>query len=112
MKVVAVFLYETAEAEVDPQRQQNEEVRRLALSKYAKVLLRAKSVLSTKSSLELRMVDGNDDDKQRLRRENFGIFKLNGDLIWFDLHVFIITRWNSPDQLHGSHTTQYRRGYC
>ena len=82
---MAVFLYETVEAEVDPQRQQNEDVRRLALSKYAKVLLRAKSVLSTKSSLELRMVDGNDDDKKRMRRENFGIFKLNGNLISLSL---------------------------
>ena len=31
------------------------------------------------------MVDGNDDDKKRLRRENFGIFKLNGNLITLSL---------------------------
>ena len=78
--MVIVFLYENAAAEVDPAKQKNERVRRMALSKYAKALLRARSVLSTKSSLELRMVDGTEEDKQRMKSNNFGIFKLNGNV--------------------------------
>ncbi len=81
VKVIAVFLYENTEAEVDPNIQKNEETRRLALRKYAKVLLGAKSVLSTKSSLELRIVDGNKEDKRRFAHGSFGIFKLNGKII-------------------------------
>ncbi|XP_072022828.1 uncharacterized protein [Amphiura filiformis] len=76
VKVVVAFLYQNTEAEVDPNIQKNEVIRRLALRKYAKVLLRAKSVLSTKSSLELRIVDGNKEDRRRFGNV-FGIFKLN-----------------------------------
>ncbi|XP_077996237.1 uncharacterized protein LOC144449559 isoform X2 [Glandiceps talaboti] len=81
VKVIAVFLYENVLAEIDPEKQKDEEKRNMALRKYAKSILLCNTLLKTKSSLELLMVEGKEEhseDSQRLKKETFAIMKLKG----------------------------------
>ncbi|XP_070571493.1 uncharacterized protein [Ptychodera flava] len=81
VKVIAIFLYENVLAEIDPSLQTDKEKRAMSLRKYAKSILLCNTLLKTKSSLELLMVEGGDTEStksRRLKKETFAIIKLKG----------------------------------
>ncbi|XP_071950170.1 uncharacterized protein [Antedon mediterranea] len=76
--VVATFLYQAVVEELE--HQPDKDKRCMALRKYAEVILQSKSVLKTKNSLELVIVDAEigTEAYKRLKDDTFAYIKLKG----------------------------------
>ncbi|KAI8508137.1 60S acidic ribosomal protein P1 [Branchiostoma belcheri] len=78
-KVVTLFFYHGLKAELDPNRVTDPRKRQMAIKKYVEVIKLCQTFVSSKSSLEIRIVDWTDPAERReIDKEKFGLARLKG----------------------------------
>ncbi|XP_019614926.1 PREDICTED: uncharacterized protein LOC109462774 [Branchiostoma belcheri] len=78
-KVVTLFFYHGLKAELDPDRVPDPRERQMAIKKYVEVINLCQTFVSSKSSLEIRIVDWTDPAEIReIDKEKFGLARLKG----------------------------------
>ncbi|XP_035695713.1 cAMP-dependent protein kinase type 1-like [Branchiostoma floridae] len=78
-KVVTLFFYHGLKAELDPDRVTDPKKRQMAIKKYVEVIKLCQTFVSSKSSLEIRIVDWRDpEERKEIDKEKFGLARLKG----------------------------------
>ncbi|XP_066292396.1 uncharacterized protein [Branchiostoma lanceolatum] len=78
-KVVTLFFYHGLKAELDPNKVTDPKKRQMAIKKYVEVIKLCQTFVTSKSSLEIRIVDWTDpEERKEIDKEKFGLARLKG----------------------------------